>query len=90
VLEPDGFALINHTKLRTKDRFKARRADLAVGQAVTSGIDTLVGITNLVGSMYDDTLPVTVRATSFSDRVATMSWMAEAAQTRSRSLIHTK
>lgn len=31
-------------------------ADLAAGQAVTSGVDTLVGINNLVGSKYDDTL----------------------------------
>jgi Ca2+-binding RTX toxin-like protein len=31
-------------------------ADLAAGEAVTSGVDTLVGITNLVGSKYDDTL----------------------------------
>ena len=31
-------------------------ADLAAGQAVTSGVDTLVGIENVVGSKYDDTL----------------------------------
>ena len=31
-------------------------ADLAAGEAVTSGVDTLVGITNVVGSKYDDTL----------------------------------
>ena len=34
----------------------AVHADLAAGEAVTSGVDTLVGITNLVGSKYDDTL----------------------------------
>jgi Ca2+-binding RTX toxin-like protein len=32
------------------------QVDLAAGRAVTSGVDTLVGITNLVGSKYDDTL----------------------------------
>jgi len=36
--------------------FDPVHADLATGEAVTSGIDTLVGIENLVGSKYDDTL----------------------------------
>lgn len=31
-------------------------ADLSTGQAVTSGVDTLVDISDLVGSRYDDTL----------------------------------